>query len=270
MIVYSASGAISPAIDRTKSYLFGQFRFWTFLKLCLVAALTDGSGGSFNGNFPGNNQHSSHSLLAFPSSAADIGVLVVLPAILLALALILWIWYLIVRLRFAYFHCLVHQIREIGPGWRLHAQPAARMFQFQLVVSLIFLAVIALVALPFFFLFHGVFTSSSEPDFASILLMIATLAPFIFAFIFFSIAFEIITHDFLMPHMALEGMTVGEAWRTARARYLAEKGVFWFYGFLRVVLTIVAGIAAILILLIPLVLVALVFIVLFAIVQSAF
>ena len=267
---YSASDAISPAIDRTRHYLFGQFRLGTFLKLCLVAILTDGSGSSFNGNFPSGagNSHSTHSFLAWPGSATDLGVLVILPAAMLALALMLWLWYLLVRLRFAYFHCLAYQIKEITPGWRLYAQPAMRMFQLQLVALLIFLAAVALVALPFFFAYRGSFTSVAQLGAGSILLMIAVLLPFIVVVVFFSVAFEIIVYDFMLPHMALEGMTVGEAWRAARQRYRAEKGNFWLYGLLRIVLAIVAGIASALIFIVPVMVIGLLFFGLFAVVQS--
>ncbi|HEX8812570.1 MAG TPA: hypothetical protein VF742_11320, partial [Terracidiphilus sp.] len=47
-------------------------------------------------------------------------------------------------------------------------------------------------------------------------------------------------------------------WHAARLRYLAEKGSFWFYGFLRIVLAIVASIAGVVILIIPVVFVGLV------------
>jgi hypothetical protein len=261
MIFHTASGAITPAIDRTKHYLFNRFNFWTFLKLCLVAMLTDGSGSSFNGNIPTNNQHSSHTFLASAAaSSTDFDFLVILPLGLIVLALGIWIWYLIVRLRFAYFHCLVHQIKEVTPGWRLYAQPAARMFQFQLIVSLIFIAAIAVIALPLFFGFHGVFTSGSGASIGVVLLLFAILFPLVAVLVFLGIAFEIITHDFMLPHMALEGMTVREAWHASRARYLAEKSGFWFYGFLRIVLVVVAGLAALMILIVPVLLIALVFV----------
>ena len=41
MITLSAAQAISPAIERTKQFLFRPFRLGRFLKLTLVALLTD-------------------------------------------------------------------------------------------------------------------------------------------------------------------------------------------------------------------------------------
>jgi hypothetical protein len=268
MIAYSAADAISPAIERTRSFLFRPFRFWTFLKLCLVAVLTDGGGGgSFNSNFPsGTRDHShsffaGHSLSGLPDSAVALGIFVIIPAILLGLALSLWIWYLLVRLRFAYFHCLVYQTRRIRDGWRPYGEPAMRMFLLQLVVGLVFLAGIALIAVPFFFLFSGLSHAGQGSVVAAVLLAIAIGIPLIIAIVFFGIAYEIITHDFMLPRMALENATVGEAWRASRADYRAEKGAFWLYGLLRVLLAMVAGVIVAVVLLIPILILVLLFVV---------
>ena len=51
MNVFSATQAISPAIDRTKRYLFHPFKLGTYLKLSLVACLTEGGSSGFNSNF---------------------------------------------------------------------------------------------------------------------------------------------------------------------------------------------------------------------------
>ena len=32
------------------------------------------------------------------------------------------------RLRFAYFHCLIHKTKEIRPGWEIYREPATRYF----------------------------------------------------------------------------------------------------------------------------------------------
>jgi len=267
MIAYSASQAISPAIDRTKRFLFQRFRFWTFFKLALVAALTDGGGSSFGGNIPSGSHPQSHSFLhsysGGPLSASDFGVLVILPAVLLGLALMLWIWYLLVRLRFAYFHCVLYGTRRIRDGWRPYAGAAMRMFQLYLAAAACVLVGFAALLVPCFFVFRGAFGAGAQPDVGAIVLVIAVAIPVVLALVFLSIAFEIITHDFMLPHMALENATVGEAWRISLASYKAEKGPFWLYGLLRVVLTIAGGIAALLALLIPGLVVALVVVAIF-------
>src|ERR1700758_4492378 len=48
MHAMSAADAISPAVLRTKDFLFRPFNWGTFLKLGLVALLTEGLGSNFN------------------------------------------------------------------------------------------------------------------------------------------------------------------------------------------------------------------------------
>jgi membrane-anchored glycerophosphoryl diester phosphodiesterase (GDPDase) len=55
----------------------------------------------------------------------------------------------------------------------------------------------------------------------------------------------------MLPHIALENATVGEAWASVWARISAEKKEFLVYALLRVALPIVAGIGLFLLLLIP-------------------
>jgi hypothetical protein len=57
--------------------------------------------------------------------------------------------------------------------------------------------------------------------------------------------------DLMLPHIALENATVGEAWESASARVGAEPGAFFLYGFFRLVLPIVAFLAVALVLVIP-------------------
>ena len=57
MIVFSATEALSPAIERTRASLFAPFRWGTFLKLCAVAVFTEGFGGNFNFSGPSHSSH---------------------------------------------------------------------------------------------------------------------------------------------------------------------------------------------------------------------
>src|SRR3569833_2185294 len=58
MRALSAAEAISPAINRTREFLFAPpFRWATFLKLCLVAVITEGLGTNLQSN--ANKHHAS-------------------------------------------------------------------------------------------------------------------------------------------------------------------------------------------------------------------
>ena len=84
---------------------------------------------------------------------------------------------------------------------------------------------------------------------AIVALVLAILLLFLIA-----LAVEIVIHDFMLPHMALENASVAEAWRAVRQRIAAEKGSFFLYALLRVLLPIAAGIALILAAILPLIL----------------
>ena len=116
MYVLSAAEAISPALSRTKRLLFQPFRWSTYLKLCAVAVFTEGLSG--NSHFNGNTPAYSHNGPSFAAPAFSAGLISAIIAIsIVAIVLGFLIFYLVVRLRFALFHCLVHQTTAISPGW---------------------------------------------------------------------------------------------------------------------------------------------------------
>jgi hypothetical protein len=260
MPAISAADAISPAIQRTRSFLFRPFRFGTYLKLCLVALLTEATtGGSFNSSFPG--RHTSHhasnisSLPAFAITPAKFAAGI---AIFALVALIgLFIYYLITRLRFAWFHCLVYNIREIRPGWRFYRVPATRFFWFNVVVYLGFLLALGIVLMPFAAGFVGLFRSlqaGGHPSFGAIFALLLPLIPIFLLFVLAGVAAQIVLRDLMLPHFAMENATVGSAWNAVWSRIRLEKGGFFVYALLRVLMPIAGAIGIVIILIIPAVL----------------
>ena len=245
MPAISAAEAISPAIQRTKTFLFRPFRLSTYLKLCLVALLTEGSaGGNFNSSFP-RGHHASH-LSAFPHFAFTPERIAAACAIIALLLLVgLFIAYLITRLRFAWFHCLIHNIREIRPGWHLYREPATRFFWFNVVVGLCFFALMAVLVFPFaagfIGLFHGM-RAGAHPNIGAIFALLLPLIPIILLIVILAIAAKIVLLDLMLPHFALDNATAGQAWAAAWSRIRSEKGAFFVYALLRVLLPIAAAI----------------------------
>ncbi len=110
-------------------------RWSTYLKLCLVALITEGVGGNFHLSSPGRHS-SSHNFHAYsPGSFTSGRIAVVVAIAVVAIVLGCVLYYLITRLRFAYFHCLIHNTREIRPGWRLYREQATRFFWLSVVVG---------------------------------------------------------------------------------------------------------------------------------------
>lgn len=256
MLRLSAADALSPAVQRTRDFLFRPFRLGTYLKLCLVAVLTEGLGGNFNTNFSWPQGHGSgrHSDFVAPIHLTPDLIALLAAAFVFVLALGLLIAYLITRLRFAYFHCLIHNTREIRPGWHLYRDQAMRFFLLNVVVGLCFLLLLAIIALPFMAGFIRLYRESQgggHPDIGLILALVLPLIPIILLFVLLGLAADLILRDFMLPHFALEDATAGEAWRAVWARIRPEKGGFFLYALLRLILPVVAMIGIFLVLAIP-------------------
>jgi hypothetical protein len=256
----SAVDSVALAIERTKQFLFRPFEWSTYLKLGLVAILTEGLGSNFHSSSPHVDHggghgawHGSPSLSPFfhPTPA----MIAMFAAIaLLAIVLSILIFYLITRLRFAFFHSLIQNIKEIGPGWRLYRAQASRFFWLNIVVGICFFVVLVLVAIPFAALLWRVIEGNrlaGHLDIGLLLGLILPLIPIIILLVIAAMLGDMILRDWMLPHIALDNETAGEAWRQVRARITAEKRQFLVYAILRVILPMIAAIATIVVLALP-------------------
>jgi hypothetical protein len=258
MRAISAADAITPAVERTKAFLFRPFSWGTFLKLGLVALITEGlgsnfrsgSGSSHRGGGTGSGRGTIHSLSDIPPQWIVAGVAMVLLMIVIAAV----VFYLITRLRFAFFHCLVHNTKQIRPGWELYKEQASRFFWLNVSIGFCFLLLVGLISIPFvagfWRLFHEM-QPGGQPNIGMLIGLILPLVPIILLLVILGIALDVILRDFMLPHYALEDASAGEAWSSVWARVTAEKGQFFAYALLRLILPTVAGIAIFIILLIP-------------------
>jgi hypothetical protein len=175
---------------------------------------------------------------------------------MLALAAILacFIFYLITRLRFAFFHCLVTRTSEIRSGWFLYRDQAARFFWLNLAVGFCFLLVMGLTALPFVNGFMRLFhenQQSGRMDFGLLLSLVLPLIPIMLLFVVAGVLTDLVLRDGMMPHYALEDASAGEAWSQVWAHVRAEKRQFIAYALLRLVLPFLAMVAIFFLLLLP-------------------
>lgn len=251
MYAFSAADAIAPAIQRTRTFLFRPFKWSTFLKLCVVAMITEGlSNFRSSGNGGTSSSHGSYA----PFDFTLVRIAAIIAASLLAILLGCFIFYLITRLRFAYFYCLIHNTREIRPGWKLYRSQAVRFFWLNLAVGFCFLVLVALIALPFAAGLWRLFRETQaggHPDIGSILSFVLPMIPIALLVVLAGIALDVILRDLMLPHFALENATAGEAWAAVWDRISIEKGQFFAYALLRLILPILAMIAVALVLIIP-------------------
>ena len=253
MRAISAADSVSLAIQRTREFLFRPFNWGTYLKLCLVAIITEGLGSNMHSSSH-SGQPGVHGPVFTSPSLLVPGVVAAIFALALAAVIMLTVIYLVTRLRFAYFHCLIHNVKEIRPGWRFYREPATRFFWMNVGVGFCFLLAVALLFLPFVSGFVRLFheTQRGAPlDVGLLLSLVLPLIPILFLVALAGIALDVILRDWMLPHYALENATAGEAWSQVWARITAEKRQFLVYALLRLVLPVVALIALFIVLLLP-------------------
>ena len=189
-----------------------------------------------------------------PSHIPMVWIAASVAAVLLVIVVSLFVFYLITRLRFAFFHCLIHRTKEIRPGWHLYREPATRFFWLNVVVGFCFVALVGLLSLPFVAGFWRLFREArraGHPDIGMVLSLVLPLIPIIIVLVLVGLVADLVLRDLMMPHYALDDATAGEAWAEVWTSIKAEHRQFLAYILLRVVLPTIAMIALFIVLLIP-------------------
>jgi hypothetical protein len=244
MKLYSASEAVWPALRRTYDYLFCACGWETFLKLAALATLSEGFLVSFRftipNTFPFEIDRSALERLLLARGFLPVTLL----ALLAVLLVVLYCIFLVTRLRFALVHSLIHQTRDLRAAWKLYDLEAERLFSATVLIGLAFF-VLSLAALCLFALSAYAVVGTPTPD--------GKLDPGHFLFLFFplmAIAFtlilaawaaHVVTNDFILPHMAIEGLSVRKAWAAVRSHMVGGRETFLSYFILRLGIPLMAG-----------------------------
>lgn len=253
MRAISAADSVSFAIQRTRDLLFRPFNWGTYLKLGLVAIITEGLGGNLNSSSHHAPASGNGPVFHSPSNLVPVAIAAIFALALVAVILLV-VFYLITRLRFAFFHCLVHNVREIRPGWWFYREQATRFFWLNVVVGFCYLLAVVLISIPFVSGFVRLFKETQRGghfDVGLLLSLVLPLIPIIFLMVLAGFALDVILRDWILPHYALENATAGEAWSQVYARITAEKRQFFVYALLRLVLPVVAMVALFMVMLLP-------------------
>jgi len=254
----SAVDAISPALLHTKRQLFQPFRFGQWTKLAVVGLLAGelGSGGcnrSFtNFNIPrgDSGRHfleqawmSQHGLQdwSMPNLAIYAGLIIALVASLLVLGIILM--YVSSVMRFILFDSVLVRNCRVGEGWSRRQGPGFRYFVWKLLyflASVVFFAVV--IGIPVALALAGGWFK--EPGEHVGPLILGGICLFLVVAIFAVVAAVVfvLTKDFVVPQMALEGIGAFEGWRRLWAMMQAEKGDYAIYIVMKIVMAIVAAV----------------------------
>ncbi|HZZ41039.1 MAG TPA: hypothetical protein VFE06_18020 [Acidobacteriaceae bacterium] len=248
--------AISPAFSRARTILTppspwpGQpspFRFWFFLKIAVVAALTQPNiygmlfgiffeflaiGSGVVGALSRRALHPS-GLPSILFTALTIGLFFLL---LLAVFLV-WLW---CRLRFTLFDLVLYRHGLVSRAWKPYRSQAWRFFGLMILIGFALLLLLAVTAGPL--MLHFILAMrhmnpqqiSHDPTF-----VFTTIFPFygvMFLFMLVALTADALTQDFILPPMALEDAPLGVSF--ARFfQFLRQKfGSFLGYLLLRFVL----------------------------------
>jgi len=189
-----------------------------------------------------------------PSDIPPQWIAAIVAVVIVAIIVSVVIFYLVTRLRFAFFHCLIHNTKEIRPGWEFYRAQALRFFWLNLGVGFCFLLLVGLISIPFVAGFWRLFHETppgGQPDMGLLFSLILPLIPIILLLLLVGVAADVILRDWMLPHFALEDASAGEAWEEVWARIRAEQRQFLVYGLLRLILPVIAMIALFVVLLIP-------------------
>jgi len=278
---YSAAQAITPAIERTKQFLFRPFLLGRFLKLTLVAALTEGgiSSCNFSGNSPFGKSGKPlpplqwpHQLPHYDWPAIPVLIAIVAAVVVVLVTIGIVISYLVIRLRFSYFDCVLRMQHNIAPAWALYHRQAMRYLGMSLCIGLAFAAAFSAVGYWFYIRFKPLFVAlgtDNKPSFTDFLPLIGTLILVGLAVGIVSFFLHTALSYFVLPHMALEDASISDAISDVWSDVTAEPWEFLLFVILRFLVTLAASIIAFLILLIPLAVAGVVGIVAALILKSA-
>ena len=245
----TAFDSISLAFEHTKQQLFRPFRFgqWTRLAVVGLFAGEMGSGSGCHVNIPAKTLHQ-RDYLAGSSLFPSIDPVLLVPLIVVAVIAvpILWLLFLYIssHMRFVLFDSVIAKRCSIRRMWHARRGPALQYLLWQIVFSLVTLGAIAVIlGVPALIaLTLGWFTQPRAHVPGLILTGALVVSLFFFAMAL-AVCVYVFTKDFVVPQMALEGISAFEAWRRLLPMLEAEKGKYAGYAGMKVIMAIGAGVA---------------------------
>ncbi len=252
----SATDAVSPAIEHTKKQLFKPFRFWQWTRLAAVGLLTGeiSSGGSCNvpSSFPSHGRGG-------PGDIPDIGVfhkvldfwhahpllIASLITAMIVVSFVLWLFlvYVTSRMRFVLFDSIIARECRIREYWSRRRDCAWHYFVWNLLFALFSMIVLVIiVGIPLSMAWAAGWLRKPSEHVLPLVLGGILLFFIFLAYAICAAVIRVITKDFVVPYMAVEGLTAVQGWRRLWPSMKAEGGSYAGYVGMKIVLAIAAGI----------------------------
>ena len=262
MTSLSPLDALGPAFRRTREVLSAPFRLGFFLKIALVAALTQPSFYSATISYPvrggqlavlmghsGGSSGDSNNFLA-GSGIAAVGVSLLVVMAILGLALWVLLSYLYCRLRFTLFDLVVYKRGRVRQAWSGYGRQSWRYFGLVFLVSLSFLAVTAVViGAPLLSFIRKARPLTSLGPSANPFAILGALLPLLLAIFVMALLWMVVDslmQDFLLPPMAIDDAPLESAFGRFFDLVKTNLGSLAVY----VLLRFVVGIALVMVLLV--------------------
>jgi hypothetical protein len=243
---FSAVDAISPAFEHTKRQLLQPFRFWQWVRLAVVGLLAGelSSGGGCNVRNPSSFNNIPHHIgpgLAGtnPATFAALIAVVIVAGFVISIVLM----YVSSVMRFILFDSVLAKQCRIRQGWSERQSPAWRYFLWKLLYALVtFGGVVVLVGIPAGFAFAMGWFNQPRQHLLPLILG-GVILFFVFAILIIAMmVVYVLTKDFVVPQMALEGIGALEGWRRLWAMMKTEKAGYAGYIGMKIVMAIGASI----------------------------
>lgn len=246
----SAVDVIQPAFQHAKQQLLQPFRFGQWIRLAFVGLLageaSSGGGCNFNYNFPSTNHPRGSHLFGGSSWVAQhpaLFVALILLAVVVSFGLFVLFTYINSVMRFVLFDTIIARECHVRQGWARNRARGYRLFVWQIVFTLVFMAgVFLLVGFAALLGWRmGWFNSPGEHILQLVLAGCLLFLILLAVILTFSVV-HVMTKDFVVPLMSLEDLSALEGWRRLWMWLGAEKGGYAGYIGMKIVMTIGAGI----------------------------
>jgi hypothetical protein len=240
--------ALGPAFRRTREVLAQPFRFWFFLKIALIGALTQPGFYSASISYPINGVNFAtvsrlpHRHAFIEPSLAVFGLVAIVIGVVSGLALWVGITYLYCRLRFTLFDLVVHKRGRVGQAWSGYGRQAWRYFGLVILTSLAFLVVASIIIGPAILnvlrvVRPLVVASHTSPALdANPFPVFGAMFPLLLAIFAVGALWAVadaLMQDFLLPPMAIEDAPLESAFRRFFALLKSDFGSLAIYVLLR-------------------------------------
>jgi hypothetical protein len=253
MTPLSPLDALGPAFRRTREVLAAPFRPGTFLKIALIATLTQPSfysafifypiQGAQVAVFKGAGRASSlgmpgyGSQFAASSPLAALGLAVVIAGMAVGLALWVLAAYLYCRLRFTLFDLVVYKRGRVGQAWSRYGRQTWRYFGLVILAGLAFMVIAVIIIGPTLLNFiRAVRPLAAAGSNVNPFRMIGAMLPFLLAVFTVAALWAVVDslmQDFLLPPMVIEDAPLESAFGRFFALIKANFGSVVVYVLLR-------------------------------------